>query len=321
MDLKMRGLTAAMTTACIVLGMFSACGQSSAGGGTVDSSAAGGSGTENSVVTDSSSQQAGAGDSSAEEVTDTLKTTFIKCGKADIIVLECGDRTMVIDTGEDDDGDKITEYMADQGIEKVDDLIITHFDKDHVGGAAFLLDSVPVDRVYVPDYDGSNNEYRDFMKELQETEAELIRLTEGTGFDMGDAHVTIDPPSDTAIPDDNKEYDNDMSLVTIVEHGDNILLFMGDAETARMQDFVSKNLVDRCDLIKAPHHGEYYTAFEEIVKALKPAYAVITDSWKNPAEEKTLNALERLKVQTFSTSTGDVTAVSDGAKLTVTAED
>lgn len=307
----MRAFMRKMKTFILVLSVLAAaCTACSPGGNTPGNNA---SGNDSSV-----------NDMSGNDAIAPLKTTFIKCGKADIIVLECGDETMVIDTGEDDDGDKITEYLADQGIEKVDDLIITHYDKDHVGGAAFLLDSIPVTRVYVPDYEGTSDEYFAFLDALKKLEEDgfsssdsLFRLTESVSFTLGNASVEIYPPSSYEVPDDGREYDNDLSLVTIVKHGDNTLLFMGDAEDARMEDFMAKEMTDRCDLIKIPHHGRYHSALKELVASLQPKYAVITDSEKNPAEEKTLDLLEKNEVQVFSTSQGDVTAVSDGVTISV----
>lgn len=66
---------------------------------------------------------------------DALEVTLLKVGKADAIVVQAQAQTMVIDTGEDDDGAELVSFLKSQGCEKVDTLIITHFDKDHVGGA------------------------------------------------------------------------------------------------------------------------------------------------------------------------------------------
>ena len=61
-----------------------------------------------------------------------LISTFLKVGKADAIVLESGGRAMVIDTGEEDDGQELVDFLKNRNISLVDVLIITHYDKDHV---------------------------------------------------------------------------------------------------------------------------------------------------------------------------------------------
>ena len=66
---------------------------------------------------------------------DTLEVCFLKVGKADAIVLMCRDETMVIDCGEEDDGREVLACLKSRGVKEVDVLVITHFDKDHVGGA------------------------------------------------------------------------------------------------------------------------------------------------------------------------------------------
>ncbi|MDO4555742.1 MAG: MBL fold metallo-hydrolase, partial [Lachnospiraceae bacterium] len=63
-----------------------------------------------------------------------LTVTILKVGKADAIMIQTEDKVMMIDTGEEDDKDKLAIFLKQENISKVDYLIITHFDKDHVGG-------------------------------------------------------------------------------------------------------------------------------------------------------------------------------------------
>ena len=66
---------------------------------------------------------------------------------------------MVIDTGEEDDGPDLVEFLQKRSIRELEALIITHYDKDHVGGADTLLEHIPVKKVYVPEYVGTGSEY------------------------------------------------------------------------------------------------------------------------------------------------------------------
>ena len=61
-----------------------------------------------------------------------LTITALSVGKADALVLKQAGHTVLIDTGEKDDGDKIVRFLKNRGIHSVDLLVITHFDKDHV---------------------------------------------------------------------------------------------------------------------------------------------------------------------------------------------
>ncbi|MBR0027021.1 MAG: MBL fold metallo-hydrolase, partial [Clostridia bacterium] len=91
------------------------------------------------------------------------KTTVLKTGKSDAIILETTGGTMVIDCGEENDGDEVVEYLKANGITKVDYLVITHFDQDHVGGAAEVISNFSIGEIITPDYAGSNSEYTNFI--------------------------------------------------------------------------------------------------------------------------------------------------------------
>ena len=81
-----------------------------------------------------------------------LTITALSVGKADALVLQQGGHTVLIDTGEKDDGDKIVRFLKNQGIHAVDLLVITHFDKDHVGGAVNVLKHLDVNSILMPEY-------------------------------------------------------------------------------------------------------------------------------------------------------------------------
>lgn len=108
--------------------------------------------------------------------TEPLKVTLLKVGKADAIAIQTEKNTMVIDTGEEEDGEELVFYLKNQGITQVDILLITHFDQDHVGGAETLIESMDVERVLVPDYEGTSTEYQDFMIALEEKGMTAERL-------------------------------------------------------------------------------------------------------------------------------------------------
>ena len=248
---------------------------------------------------------------------DILDIQFLKCGKADAIVLSCGGQTMVIDAGEEDDGEKLVSAVKGTGASRVDVLVITHFDKDHVGGADALVREMEVGRVYLPDYEGAGTDYEEFTALAGEKDLQVTRLQEEAAFLFGSASVLIEPPASYEIGDSEDEYDNNFSLITTLTHGDNTLIFMGDAEKARIREWLSEGKDRTCDLIKIPHHGVYSKAVKELAKAAKSSIAVVTDSDKNPADAKTLAAFEENGAQVLSTRDGTVHIVSDGASLTV----
>lgn len=71
---------------------------------------------------------------------DAIKILIPKIGKADCIIIYKNNDCVMIDTGESEDNAEIVSVMQENNINRIDTLIITHFDKDHVGGAAYLID-------------------------------------------------------------------------------------------------------------------------------------------------------------------------------------
>ena len=246
-----------------------------------------------------------------------LTVTALRVGKADALIAAVGSHTLLIDTGEEDDGQEVVDYLQKHGVSSVDAMIITHFDQDHVGGADTVLEQIPVKAVFVPDYDGTSTEYADFLLAAEAAEVPITRLTENRTFQLGEAEVLIEPPASCEIPAGAVDYDNNFSLITTITHGENRLVFMGDAEKARIREWLGGDSAVPCDFLKVPHHGIYNKALEELFSTLSPQYAVICSSQKHPAEEKTLEMLKKYSRYVYETRNGDVLVISDGSRLEV----
>lgn len=250
-----------------------------------------------------------------ENTLSPLTCTFLKVGKADAMVLETKGLTMVIDTGEEDDGQELVDFLRNKHISLIDILIITHYDKDHVGGADTLISEIPAVRVLIPDYENSSTEYADFMVALKNASIEPEWVSSAQEFPFGDALVNIYPPASYEIPDGVLEYDNNFSLVASITHGSNRLLFTGDIEKNRIRELLSNGQLQECNFLKVPHHGIYNTALEDFLKKLNPQYAVICSSNKHPAEEATMELLKKQGVYVLETRNGNITLTSNGQHL------
>ena len=142
-------------------------------------------------------------------------------------------------------------------------------------------------------------------------------LTAACRFSFGDAEILTEPPADYSIAGTTDDADNELSLITTVTHGEVRLLFTGDAENGRLSEWLSETRLQRCDLIKMPHHGVYDSMQKTLVAAVSPTFAVICDSEKNPANENTLALLAEGGIRVFETKNGNITAKSNGDTLTV----
>ena len=227
---------------------------------------------------------------------------------------------MIIDTGEVDDAQKVVDFLKSENITSLDAMIITHYDKDHVGAAGLIVENFNVDRVLVPDYDGTREEYFDFMNAMKAALIVPQRVSENLEFEFGATTVLIEPPVDydvNLISEVVDDYDNTLSLMTTVTCGGQRLLFTGDADRRRIKEWLSNTSVQHVDFLKVPHHGLFNAALDQLLEATTPEYAAITCSKKNPADESTLEVLQKYGVDVYQTRDGQITVTTDGSKMSV----
>lgn len=265
--------------------------------------------------------------SGTEQITHpALTITALPLGKADALILKTDDWAAMIDTGEERDGSYIRETLEAAGIDHLNLLLVTHFDKDHVGSAAELLGTVGADQVLMPDYEGTRPEYAAFLSALEahpETEVQRITGTETLEIPAGSVNTSLtiyaaDDPAE--IRDTDGEYDNDMSLVAKVTCGEKQFLFTGDIEKTRIRQMLESQVDWKADWIKMPHHGRYQKKVEKLLEAVNPFYAVICDGGDQLAEEETLDALKKRQIKAWETADGTVVTITDGKNIKVRQE-
>ncbi len=199
-----------------------------------------------------------------------------------------------------------------QGIEKLDYLIVTHFDQDHVGGAAKVLNNFPVETVLQSNCPKDSTEYEKYQKALNNASLTAQTVTETLTFTLDGVSYTIDPPRGGYEEDES----NNSSLIVSVVNGGDSLLFLGDAQTERLAEFLSGS-VSHYDLLKVPHHGQEEPGLEELLAAVTPQYAVITSSEEEPESESTVNTLESAGAEVWLTRTAAILIESRGDGLTL----
>ncbi|WP_053583132.1 ComEC/Rec2 family competence protein [Lysinibacillus contaminans] len=240
-----------------------------------------------------------------------LEVKIFKIGKADSILVTVHDKHMLIDTGEDEDVVEVLSYLKDANITSLDTLIITHFDKDHVGGADHILKQLTVKQVLIPNYNSDSKQTVEFMEALEDTSVTATRINEPFNFEFGETQVSILPPHQSTY-----DGDNDYSLVTSVIYGETSFLFTGDAEATRLAELLDDGVLAHT-FLKVPHHGRFNEQTTAFFTAVKPEIAVITASNKNPADEQTLDALQAIDADVYITKDGTITVTSDGRTLSV----
>ena len=246
------------------------------------------------------------------EVVGSFDFTVLKAGQADAIFMQTENHSIILDCGEKDDGDELVELLQEKGISNVDYIFITHFDKDHVGGFPEVMDNVTASNIIVPDYEGNNGEYEEYLKTVSDKGLQITTLTEDISFTLDDVLFEVSVPRKQSYA----EGDNDFSLVISVTHGENTFLFTGDAEADRLTEVISA-FGRQYDFLKVPHHGKYNKNTKRFITTIKPTYSVICDSDKNPAEDETISILGLAESEIYSTRNGNVSVLSDGKEIKI----
>lgn len=243
-----------------------------------------------------------------------LTVVFPKLGAADCAILMEADHTVVIDTGEQGDGDVILDVLREYDRDSIDLLIISHYDKDHVGGAAELIGAMPVQRVIGSSYPKDSEEYAEYQQALSDAGLTEELLAAPETVSVSDAlDLTICPPEQQVYAEDMS---NNASVAVAARYGDTRMLFTGDAMEERTEELLSE-FSGTFDLIKLPHHGRDKATASALSDAFgSDTTAYLVTSSKKERENKHLD--EVLSGPLYLTRDGTVTAVSDGSSVKIT---
>ena len=246
-----------------------------------------------------------------------LRVDFYDMGKADamLITTPSGYR-ILIDAGTNKGGKALVSRFEKEKIKDLDMMIITHYDKDHVGGGDKILEDIGVKEVVMPVYAKESKQYTQFAEALEETDTKASRLKIGS-----EMTVTTDDGVTMFItaahkPSYGKDEENDFSLSVRLAYGETKFLFAGDAEDPRQRELLKEGDV-ACDVLKVPYHGRLVNASEEFLTEANPKIAFITDSEEEPASEKVIRILEELGADVRSAKDGGIAVVSDGKDVRI----
>lgn len=244
---------------------------------------------------------------------ETAKAVFIgTADDADCALLLSRGSCVMIDTGEEQDSERILAAMEENGVTAVDCMILTHPDKDHIGGAAAVAEAVEVRQVLVPDYGKKDARYQALLEQLEERGIPVKVLERQKRDRYGDLSLRVYPPARRSYKNDN-----DYSLAVLVQHGGVRMFFAGDAKKKRIEEFGRYGL-RTVDLYKVAHHGRDNAKGAAFIARLKPKIAVVT---AGAPEDKIAKALGKAGTKVYCTVPNrTVTAVSDGEAIRVTAE-
>lgn len=237
----------------------------------------------------------------AEEGTFTLWCPDL--GKADAFLLQGEAGAVLLDAGEDPE--PVLNLLREHNVTKLDALVLSHFDKDHIGGAAAVLEQVEVQTLYRTAYVEDSEPYAALMRTLSVCGTEVVTVTDTLTVTAAGAELTLYPPLSSSY---GKDEDNNASLLTAVDAGGSSLLFAGDAMKPRIREFLEEQFDGTAyQFLKVPHHGGETKPTALLLEAFTPRYALITASAAQPESDKLLERLEEAGVEVLCTRMGAVT--------------
>ena len=225
---------------------------------------------------------------------------------------------MLIDCGEYQYLDTVTDYLRTRGVKKIDCLVATHPHSDHMGGMAGIVSSFDIGRVIMPpleEYETPTAVYFEkFLDACADKGCTVDTAEIGEVIELGDARAEIIAPAHTGY-----EELNNSSVSLMVTHGANSFLLTGDAEAVSENEMLLGGKLHHVNVYKAGHHGSSSSSSAAFLAAVRPDIAVISCGSGNPYGHPSASVLRKLRVYTdkiYRTDTeGTIVFESDGKVL------
>ncbi len=252
--------------------------------------------------------------SNASSVNGKLKVHYINVGQGDSILVQQGDKNMLIDAGTNASTSSLISYLRSQDIKKIDYLVLTHPHEDHIGGADAVIKTFDIGSIYMPKVTANTATFRDVAKAMNAKGLKATVPVPGTNFNLGQAACDILGPVKTVSGDLNT-----YSIVIKVSFGNNKFLFTGDAQSSNERDMINKGFDLSADVLKVGHHGSHTSTSQNFLDKVNPKYAVIScgvnNDYGHPHKE-TMDRLKRMNITVYRTDkSGTIVAESDGKNI------
>jgi competence protein ComEC len=245
-----------------------------------------------------------------------LRVTFLDVGQGDSALVEAPGAAVLVDEGPPEA--EVAGQLRAMGLRALTAIVLTHPQRDHIGGAAAVLDDLRVGEVEDPGIEAPSADHDAAMAAARRRHVPVEIVQEGDAFRIGGLHLRILWPDEPGLPSDDP---NQHAVVALVSYGATDVLLTADAES----DVTARLRVPPVEVLKVAHHGSEDRGLPELVRTLRPRIAVISvgqgNDYGHPRPE-TLAALRAFpELQTLRTDeNGRIVVESDGRTLTVRAQ-
>ena len=245
-----------------------------------------------------------------------MKVHFLDVGQGDSILIQSPNgKNLLVDGGTKNAGKDVVDYIRKQGIEKLDYVVATHPDADHIGGLISVLNSISIKNFVDSGKVHTSQTYEEMLQLILDKNIPFIVPEIGDTIPLDDElDITVLHMGDES--DDN----NEASIVLKISYGDVSFLLMGDADTNVEKSILEQFSVE-ATVLKAGHHGSDTSSSEDFIQSVKPKVTILSygkdNSFGHPhAEVK--SRLERFSSQMYATAVvGNIVVETDGVDYNV----
>ena len=276
-----------------------------------------GSGAPSQPDSGTSSQPNTGAPSATAQTSTNVTIKFIDVGQGEAILIALPEKTVLIDAGPTGSAPKIAQVLQELGRNKIDYLVATHPDEDHIGGMADVISNTQIGTIYAPNKTNNTATYRKFLTAIQNNNLQITLAEAGTIIDQTDNYKLeiLWPKKDANFPETN-----DYSIIIKLTVGNKTFLFTGDAPT----NAILNSNPGHIDVLKLSHHGSRTGTTEVLIHKLSPTYAVLSyavdNSYGHPMQS-VLNALHKHSVEVWGTgANGTITITCDGTNIDISGE-
>lgn len=247
------------------------------------------------------------------EVSSDLKVYYLDVGQADSILIQDNDENMLIDAGNNEDGELLVTYFKELGIEKFKYVFGTHPHEDHIGGLDNVISAFDIGTIYLPDAITTTTTFVDVLDAMEAKQMNYTVPKIGDTLTLGEAQIQI-----IYTGTDTSDLNN-TSIVLKLSFGNTSFLFTGDATEKTEKQILNQDI--HADVLKVGHHGSKYSSTKEFLDKVQPTYAIISvgegNSYGHPADT-TLDKLQKRNIEVFRTDElGTILLTSDGNSITM----
>lgn len=242
---------------------------------------------------------------------DNLNIYFVDVGQADCILIKYLNDNILIDAGNNEDGEKLVTYFKTLGISDFKYVFGTHAHEDHIGGMDNIINNFDVEHFYMPDVITTSKTYEDLLDSLYNKKIKYETPEVDSNFCFDDICLNV-----LSVGND-KENLNDTSIVLRLVYKKTSYLFMGDASVSVEKKILNKDISS--NVLKVGHHGSQYSSSAQFLAKVKPQYAVIqvgNNNIYNHPKQVIINKLKRINSTIYRTDQkGTIILSSDGENI------